>query len=88
MLVNFSLKSFLLAVIHNRSTDLTATFQDSDHWGLVLGSSSGDSTTALRYRHVASFIADEGFVNFDMAAGLVDLAIMKRHADTVIHEPR
>ena len=87
MLLNFGLKRFLLAVRNHDGTNLAATFQDSDYGSFVLAASPGDAAPALRYVHVAGLAADEGFVGFDVAAGLLDGSAMQRHPNTVIQEP-
>ena len=47
----------------------------------------GDSAAALRDVHIPSLPPNESFVYFDVAADFINRAIVKRQADTVIHEP-
>lgn len=71
----------------DNGTDFTAALHDSEYWSLVLAASSSDAPFALRNVHIARFAADDGFVRLDVSAGLLDRAIVKRHANAMVQEP-
>ena len=87
MLSNFSLERVLLSVRNNNGTNFAATLYDAEHWSLVLAASPGNAALAFCNVHIASLAADEGFVRFDVTAGLLNRSAVERHAYSVIHEP-
>src|SRR5580700_11429513 len=88
VIANFGLKRFLPAVRDNDGPHFAATLNDAEYRSFVFSAGAGDSALALCDMHIARFAADESFVRFDMAAGLLDRTVMDRHADSVIQEPR
>jgi hypothetical protein len=86
-LLDFSLKNFLLAVLHNHGLDFAATLDETDHGSFVFPAGSSDATLTLRDVHIASLPTNEGFVHFDFTAHLHDAAVLQSQPETVKHEP-
>src|ERR1043166_1986979 len=79
VLSNFSLERVLLSVRNNNGTHLAATLYDAENWSLVLAASPSDAAFTSRNVHIPRLAADEGFIRFNMAAGLLNGAAVERH---------
>lgn len=64
--------------------NLSAALHDAKHRSFVFAAGASDSTFPLGDMHVSRFATDEGFVRFNVAAGLLDSAGVERHTDSVI----
>jgi hypothetical protein len=63
-------------------------FQDAKNRNLIPATSSHDLLTPLADVHIAGKSADEGFIDFNFAAQLSAIIILKCEPDAVHHEPR
>jgi hypothetical protein len=88
VLIDFGLQRMFLAVRNDRSTNLSATFQDAHDGGFVFGTRSGDSASPFAYVHIPSLTADERLIYFDFAAEFrPEEIILQSKPKTLQHEP-
>ena len=87
VLADLLLKFLLAAVVHYEGSHVAAAFHHAHHDGLVLATSSGDDTLALRLVHVAGLATDEGLVHFDFTGQLAAMLALLRESDAMQHEP-
>src|SRR5439155_5170165 len=88
VLLDFGLQRSLPSILDNRSTNLSASLQDTHYRTFVLSSSSGDTSLPLRDMHVPCFAADEGFINFDFSSEPHERFQLHSFPNPVKHEPR
>ncbi len=93
MLADFRLQSVLLAVRHDRGTNLPTALKDSHDSRLVLRASTRNAAFAFADVHVASLATNEGLVYFDFATTAVaakflpEEVILQSQAEPLQHEP-
>src|SRR5437764_10013119 len=68
MLANLSLQGTLATIRNDRSTNLSATLHDSNNCGLIFSASASNATLPLAQVHIPRLAANEGLVNFNLAA--------------------
>src|SRR5688572_25972464 len=88
MLFHFCLKCMALTVWDYGSANLTATLQDSDNSGLILGASAGNTPLPRGCVHITGLATDEGFVRFHFTGELVDCSNAQCEPNPMIHKPR
>ncbi len=87
MLLDFSLKSGLLAIWNDGRDNLTATLKNAHDGSLVFRSGSSDASRAFSYVHIAGFATDERFIGFDFARELNGGFLMQGFTDAMKHMP-
>lgn len=88
VLANVLLKFLLAPIVYNHRANVSATLQHSHHKSLVFPASASDNALTLRFVHIPSFAADEGFVDLDFMAQFAALLPLLGKPDAVQHEPR
>lgn len=89
MLTHLLLQFVFAAIVYDERSDVAAPFHEAHNYGLILSSSAGDNTLALRLVHVPRFSANESFVNLDFTAELPACTfILHGEPDALKHEPR
>src|SRR6266849_4121162 len=85
-----SLQSVLFPIAYDSGANLTTTFENAHHCGLVLGASLSNPATVFIGVHEACGTADESFVHFHFSAGTAHLEErtgLHRKTNPMEHEP-
>ena len=87
VLFDAGLQGASLPICDYHSANLATTFQCSKHDGFVFSASTSDAALAFVEMHIASFSADEGFINFDFTAKLASGFVLQSQTNAMQHEP-
>ena len=88
MFTHLFLQFRFASVVYNHRTHVSVALHHAKHHGLVLAARAGNDALAFRLVHVSGFAADEGLINLDLSAELIESALLHGETNAMEHKPR